>query len=119
MFADPRPITVNAVVQSLPRVSVGNMTSVYRSADGSLELNIAHSANKRERSVVRLTANKVGQDPFDSSRSKAYTASTYLVIDTPLNGAGFTDTELEQHIVGLLDFLKGAGNLAKILGKES
>jgi hypothetical protein len=119
MFNDPQNVTVDTVAKPLPRVSVGNMTSTYRSSDGSLELNIAHSANKRERSVVRLTANKVGADPFDSTRSRAYTAQTYLVIDTPLNGAGFTDAELEDHVTALLDFLKGAGNLVKILGKES
>jgi hypothetical protein len=95
------------------------MAATYRSADGALELNIAHSANKRERSVVRLTANKVGVDPFNSTTSRAYTAQAYLVIDSPLNGAGFTDSELESHIKGLLAFLQGTGNIAKILGKES
>jgi len=119
LFTDPQNITIDGVAKSLPRVSVGNMTANYRSSDGGLELSIAHSANKRERSVVRATTNKVGADPFDSTRSKAYTAQAYLVIDTPLNGAGFTDAELEDHVNGLLDFLKGAGNLAKILGKES
>lgn len=119
MFTDPTSVTINAVASPLPRVSVGNMQATYRSSDGSLELNIAHSANKRERSVVRLTANKVGQDPYNSTRSQAYTAQAYLVIDTPLNGAGFTDTELEHHVKGLLSFLQGTGTLSKILGKES
>lgn len=119
MFTDPTTVTIDTIGKPLPRVSVGNMTATYRSADGALELNIAHSANKRERSVVRLTANKVGADPFNASVSKSYTAQAYLVIDSPLNGAGFTDSELESHIKGLLAFLQGTGNIAKILGKES
>lgn len=119
MFTDPTSVTINAVATPLPRISVGNMQATYRSADGALELNVAHSANKRERSVVRLTTNKVGQDPFNSTRSQAYTAQAYLVIDTPPNGAGFTDAELEHHVKGLLSFLSGAGVLTKVLGKES
>lgn len=119
MFTDPTSVTINSVATALPRISVGNMQSVYRSADGNLELSIAHSANKRERSVVRLKSNKVGQDPFNASVSRAYTAQAYLVIDSPLNGTGFTDTELEHLIKGLTTFLTGAGVTAKILGKES
>lgn len=119
MFTDPTSITISGTAVPLPRISVGNMTATYRSADGALELNIAHSANKRERSVVRTTFNKIGSDPLNSSISRAYTAQAYLVIDTPLNGAGFTDAELEANIKGLLAFLSGTGNLAKILGKES
>ncbi len=119
MFSDPTSVTVATVAQSLPRVSVGNMQSIYRSADGALELSIAHSANKRERSVVKLTSNKVGVDPFDSTRSRAYTAQTYLVIDSPLNGAGFTDTELKDLVIGLADLIKSTNFATKILGKES
>lgn len=119
MFSDPQSITVAAAPVSLPRVSVGNLTSTYRTADGSYELQIAHSANKRERTVVKLTANKVGVDPFDASRSRSYTAPIYVVIDSPLNGAGFTDTELKDQLIALADLIKSANFATKILGKES
>jgi len=95
------------------------MTADYQNADGSLRLHIAHSANKRERSTIGLTRNKVGQDPFESSRSRSYQTKYYLVVDAPLNGAGFTDAELEADIKALLAHLQGAGVLAKFLGKES
>lgn len=119
MFSDPTTITVDTVDQSLPRVSVGNMTATYRSSDGNLELSIAHSANKRERSVVKVTANKIGVDPFNSDRSKPYMAQTYLVVDAPLNGVGFTDAELETYVTALIGFLQEPGAIAKFLGKES
>lgn len=119
MFTDPQSITVSGAAVTIPRISLGNMSALYRSSDGAFELSIAHSANKRERSVVRLTANKVGVDPFDTGKSRAYTAQAYLVIDAPLNGAGFTDAELEAHTKALLGHLMVTGNLAKILGKES
>lgn len=119
MFADPVSLTVGTDPQSLPRISVGDMTAKYRSGDGSLELTIAHSANKRERSVVRVTSNKVGEDPFDASKSRGYMAQAYLVIDAPLNGVGFTDADQESLVQGLLNFLSEGDALAKILGKES
>jgi hypothetical protein len=119
VFSDPTTITYDAVAKPLPRVSVGNMQALYRSADGAFELSIAHSANKRERSVVKLVLNKVGADPFDSGRSRSYTASIYTVIDAPLNGVGFTDAELEDGIKALNDFVSAPGNAAKLLGKES
>jgi hypothetical protein len=119
VFSDPTSITIDSVAKSLPRVSVGNMTAAYRSADGSLELSIAHSANKRERSVVKVVSNKVGTDPFDTSRQRSYTAQAYTVIDAPLNGVGYTDAELEDVVLALVDFLKAPGTIAKLLGKES
>lgn len=119
MFADPVTTSIDGDAVTLPRVSTGEMTSRYRSADGSLELNISHSGNKRERSLVKLTSNKVGVDPFDNSKSRSYTASAHLVIDAPLNGVGFTDAEQSALIAGLLNFLSEDGNLSKILGKES
>lgn len=119
MFSDPTTITVGTEDLVLPRISVGNMTSSYRNSDGSFSLEIAHSANKRERSVAKVIVNKVGSDPFNQDRSKPYMAQHYLVSDAPLNGVGFTDAELETHIRALAEFLLVPGNIAKFLGKES
>lgn len=119
MFTDPTTVTLAGTATPLPRISTGNMRAVYRNADGSLELEIAHTANKTERSLIRLRANKVGVDPMNSTRQKAYQAQAYVVIESPLNGVGFTDTELENHLKALTTFLTGTGVAAKILGKES
>lgn len=119
MFTDPTTITISTVATPLPRVSVGEMKAGYRSADGALSLTISHTANNRERSVIKLTRNKVGTDPLDASKGKNYTTSWYLVNDSPLNGAGFTDAELEADAKGLLALITSTGFLAKFLGKES
>lgn len=119
MFADPVSMPIDGETLPLPRVSTGDMQSRYRNADGSFELTISHQGNKRERTLVKLTSNKVGEDPFNAARSRSYTASAHLVIDAPLNGVGFTDTEQSNMVQGLLAFLSDGDNLTKILGKES
>lgn len=119
MFADPITMSIDGADVPLPRVSTGEMQSRYRSADGKFELEIAHSDNKRERSVIKLRTNIVGADPFNSARSRGYTAFAHLVIDAPLNGSGFTDAEQAALVNGLLGFLADSGNLSKLLGKES
>lgn len=119
MFVDPITIQNGSETTTLPRVAVGNMEARYRSGDGAFELNIAHSANKRERSVARITSNIVGEDPFDSKRTRNYTAQAYLVIDSPLNGVGFSDAELSELVSTLVDFLQQEDTVPKLLGKES
>lgn len=119
MFVDPVTIQNGGNSINLPRVAVGNMEARYRSSDGAFELNIAHSANKRERSVARITSNIVGEDPFDSKRTRNYTAQAYLVIDSPLNGVGFSDPELTELIETLVAFLQQSNTIPKLLGKES
>lgn len=119
MYAEPQTLTISTVAVSLPRISMGELQGRFRTASGDLELSIAHSVRNRERSVIRLDRNKVGADPLDSGKSKAYKAAYYLVVDAPNNGVGFTDTELEADIKGLLTLLQTTGYLAKFLGKES
>lgn len=119
MFADPITMSIDTETITLPRVSTGDMQSRYRSADGKFELEIAHSANKRERTLVKVRTNTIGSDPFNAERSRSYTAFAHLVIDAPLNGVGFTDADQKALIDGLLGFLSESENLLKILGKES
>lgn len=119
MFADPQSITVGAEPVSLPRIGVGNMTGTYRSGDGEYTLYVAHSANKRERTVVRLTITRQGVDPVDASKARNYMFQPYFVFDAPLNGVGFTDAEQEEAIRALIGFLEQPNAIAKLLGKES
>jgi len=119
MLTDPQSITINGVAISLPRVSVGDLTSTYQSADGSTAIRISHTASGRERSLVRLDQNKIGADPFLSTVSKTYLESVYLVVDRPFNGAGFTDTETSQAIAGFLAYCSVAGFADKVIGFQS
>lgn len=120
MFTDPQTVTISTVANNLPRIPAGNENGGrFRSADGSLELVVSHTATRRERSVVRLNRNKVGADPLDSTKQKAYSVSYYLVVDAPLNGVGFTDAEQEADIKGLLALVNSSGWALKFLGKEA
>ncbi len=119
MLTDPQSITINGSAISLPRISVGDLTATYQSADGSTSLRISHTASSRERSLIRLDQNKIGSDPYLASVSKSYLESVYLVIDRPLNGAGFTDTETSQAVAGFLAYCATAGFADKIISFQS
>ncbi len=119
MFTDPQSITIGGTAIPIPRVSVGDMKSRYRSSNGETSLEIAHSANRRERSVVKVHSTKVGSNPLDTSKNQTFMAEAYLVIDTPLNGVGYSATDTENLVKGLIAWLNVTGNLAKIIGKES
>lgn len=119
MLTDPQSITINAVPISLPRISAGDLTARYQSADGGHAVRIQHSVTNRERSLVRLDLSKVGTDPFLSTVSRTYTGAVYLVIERPLNGAGFSDTEISQATAGFLAYCNVAGFVDKVIGFQS
>lgn len=115
-FADPQSVTVNAVAQSLARISTGNDDgSSYRKDDGSYALIISHQENRRNRRVVRLNHRKIAADPLTAANTE-YTASFYLVMDVP--PVGYTLTEMKDIALGLTGWLSSA-NVLKVLGGES
>lgn len=118
-FADPQSVTINAVAQTLPRVSTGNNESSYQKDDGTVKLSIRHSYGKRDRSTVRVDFKKVAADPFLSGVNKEYSLSAYLVIDTP--PVGFTNAEQKYVVDALVAYLAASSgaNVTKVLGGES
>lgn len=118
MFSDPQSITIAGSAKSLPRVSSGDFAGQFRASDGAYVLSVKHTSNKRDRSVVRLDAKKVGTNPLDPAKNLPYTASVYLVVDSPSQTSGFTSTELEDLTKGLVAYLTAA-NVTKFIGKES
>lgn len=118
MFSDPQSITIAGAAKSLPRVSSGDFTGRFRSGDGAYELAVSHTSGKRDRSVVRVNTRKVGANPLDPSKNVPYTASAYIVLDGPAQTSGFTNTELEDLVKGLVAYLSAA-NVTKFVGKES
>lgn len=116
MFADPQSITINAVPISLPRVSVGDMESTYRSADNTVQLRISHQQSKgRWRRMVRFDKTVIAADPLTAENS-SQRAGFYLVVDEP--EFGFSDADLDYVIDGFIAFLT-SGQIAKLLGGES
>lgn len=119
-FADPQSVTVNAVAQSLPRISDSQLSSSYRKDDTTWRLDIQHTEGKglsaRNRRLVRLTQTKIAADPFAPSVNNKYSHSVYVVFDAP--ATGFTNTELKDAALGLVGWLTSA-NILKVLGAES
>lgn len=119
MLVDPQSITINGTAISMPRITASQLASQYSSADGATKLRIAHTLSTRARSLVRLDLSKVGSDPLLPAQNRSYTASAWLVVDRPLNGVGYSSTEMTQALTGFGTYLSTAGFYAKILGLES
>lgn len=119
MFQDPQSVTINAVANSLPRVSTNGSTSVYQKDDGNVKLTVQHTAGKRVRRVARIDLRKTAPDALFPQQNSPYSMGIQLIVDVP--PTGFTITEQKQ----LADALTGwatassGANLTKLLGGES
>lgn len=114
-FADPQSVTVNTVAQSLVRISSNEMAASYRKDDGSYELSISHQEKARNRRTVRLNHRKIATDPLTAANAE-FSMSAYLVIDMP--PVGYTNSDAEDIVTGLCDWLTSA-NILKVLAGES
>lgn len=118
-FADPQSVTIGGVTSSLPRVSVGNRSSEYQSADGLVTLKASTSIGSRIRRVVRLDHKKISADEFLPEQNVTKSMSCYLVFDLP--PTGYTNAQVLEVFDGLRDQLAASSDLliTKLLGGES
>lgn len=118
-FADPQSVTINAVAQTLPRVSSGENAGVFRKDDSSVELKVSHSSGKRNRRVIRLNHNKVATDPLMPTVNAPYSMSVSLVVDAPL--VGYTVAEQKQIVDALTAYLTASSGarVTQLLGGEN
>jgi hypothetical protein len=118
-FTDPQSVTINAVANTLPRVSSGVNTGVFQTSDGNVKLSVSHAYGKRTRRTIRIDHSKVAPDPLISSTSVKYSMSTYVVVDTPVTG--YTVTEAKQIVDALTAFLTGTSGarVTQLLGGEN
>jgi hypothetical protein len=119
-FADPQSVTINAVAQSMPRVSSGDNSGTFQKDDGTYRLKVSHQYGKRTRRTIRLDANKIAANPFDTSLNQQVSMSVYLVVDVPANGQGYTITETKQIVDGLTAYLTASSGakVTQLLGGE-
>lgn len=116
MFTDPQVVTVNAVAQSMPRVTSTGLKSVYSKVDGNWILTISHTESKdRIRSMARVDQRAVVADPLTAVNDYE-TLSFYVVVDRPTYG--FTQTQVDQLIAGVKTWLDTTAS-GKLFGKES
>jgi hypothetical protein len=118
MFSDPQSITINAVAQTLPRISSEPNAGTFRKDDTTVSLRVSHQYGKKTRRVVRLDHKKIAPDVFTSD-NREYSMAVYLVIETPTTG--YTVAEQKQIVDGLTAYLTASSgaNVTKTLGGEN
>lgn len=118
-FADPQSITINAVANSLPRISSGLNSGIFSKDDGTVKMTVSHAYGKRTRRTIRIDHQKVAPDPFLASTNTKYSMSTYIVVDVPL--VGYTNAEMKQIIDGLTAYLTAStgAKITQLLGGEN
>jgi len=119
-FADPQSVTINAVAQTLARVSNGT-PGVFPKDDGNVKLSVGSTYSKdRARRIARLDHRKLAADPFTSGHNNFYTMSTYIVVDTPKD-TGYTIAEAKQVVDALVAYLAAStgARVTQLLGGEN
>lgn len=118
-FADPQSVTINAVANSLPRVSSGVNTGAFQKDDGNVKLEVSHQYGKRNRRAIKLTHRKIAADPLVGSVNIQYSMSTTLVVDTPVTG--YTVAEAKQIVDALVAYLTAStgARVTQLLGGEN
>jgi len=118
-FADPQSVTINAVAQTLPRVSSGVDSGVFRKDDGLVKLSVSHSYGKRTRRTLRLDTAKIAADPLMASVNVRLNMAAYIVVDTP--ETGYTVAEQKQVVDALVAYLSASSGAraTQLLGGEN
>lgn len=116
MFADPQVVTVNAVAQSMPRISTSGLASEYLKDDESYRLKISHQkSGKRIRSMARIEQRAVVPDPLTAVNDYE-TLAVYVVVDRP--EVGFTAAQVDLVVQGFKTWLT-TGIVTALYGQQS
>jgi hypothetical protein len=118
-FTDPQSITISGSAIALPRVSTGQGTSSYTSADGLVTLTASHANGRRTRRVLRIDHSKITTDPFIPTQNTKVSMSNYMVFDVP--PAGYSNTEALAVYSGFKALFTATSDslIVKLLGGES
>lgn len=105
MLSDPQSFTYASTPVSLPAISRGVDTSVYRgyAANAEYTLTISHQFRKRNRAVVRLQRDSVVQDILTPANSQSASMACTLTMDFPVSGLTISDVNnLTQALLGFV-----------------
>lgn len=119
-FADPQSVTINAVAQTLPRISSGANSGVFQKDDATVKLSVSHNLAKgRARRMLRLDHSKIASDPLMAGVNVRLSGSVYLVSDFP--EVGYTIAEAKQIIDALTAYLTASSGAraTQLLGGEN
>jgi hypothetical protein len=121
MLSDPQSVTLNSVATSLPKVSTGEFTGVYRKDDGTVQLDVSHtpSGKTKWRRKIGLNTVDISPDPFQPSLNRDIPFKVYLVVEAPTAGISLAaQKDKVQALTTALTASSGA-LLTKFLGGES
>jgi hypothetical protein len=118
-FSDPQSVTISGTAVAMPRTSSGTNSGEFTSSDGTTSLTVASQNGRRYRRTIRLTQNKVSSDPLIPSQNSRVSMSTYLVVDTPVNG--YTVAEAKAVVDALVAYLTASSGarVTQLLGGEN
>lgn len=121
MLSDPQTVTINAVGQTLNRVTSGENKGAFRKDDGLVRLSVSHSypSGKGASRLVKLEHDKIASDPLMAGQSVPTGMSVHMVIQTP--SVGYTLTEAKQVCDGFLSYLTASSGaiVTELLNGES
>jgi len=118
-FSDPQSVKIAGSTISLPRVTTGDLSSSYLSADGLTRVTISSVEKRRKRHTFRLDVQKITADPFIPAQNTTVSMSTYIVVDRPV--AGYSNEDALNAVKGLLEVLSATEYAAvkKLVAFES
>lgn len=119
-FADPQSVTINAVAQTLPRVSSERNSGVFQKDDATIKLSVSHTvARGRARRMIRLDHAKIAADPLMAGVNARVNGSVHLVTDFP--DVGYTIAEAKQIVDALTAYLTASSGAraTQLLGGEN
>lgn len=122
MFSDPQALIVNTTTLSLPAISRGTDSSVYRYTDTAAAavytFTVSHQFKKRNRFSVRMDINRVVTDPLVPANSVPASASVYTIIDLPVDQT-ITDVDAGYYLTALRTWLATSTNGTRVIGGET
>lgn len=117
MLTDPQSVTYATVAKSLPAISRGEESSVYKLMDGAATyvLLISHQFKRRNRVVCRLTRDSYVADPLVPANSIAASMTVTTTFDFPT--AGLLPADVQNLVKAMVGFLTDAKALQLINGE--
>lgn len=119
-YADPQTVTINAIANTLNRVSSDKAAGTFQKDDSTVVLKVSHDVQaSKVRHLARIDHTKIAADPLLAGVNVKKTTGVYLVIDAP--SVGYTNAELKQVVDGFITWLSGSSgaNIVKLLGNEN
>jgi hypothetical protein len=122
-MTDPFVVTISAVAQTCPRISVGDDKSEYQTGDGLVTVQFSslydQGRGDRTKRMARIDVRKIAADPMKPVENVEVSMATYVVFDLP--PAGYTSTEAKAVWDGFYTALQASSGavITKLLGGES